>query len=155
MKLNEDIIDFFQHQSLVIVTTIDSDGTPHNSCKGIVQIDENGTVYLFDLYLRKTFENLKVNPNISIAAADEHRFTGYCLKGKAHVIHKNAFPKDIIKKWEQIIAKRITRRLIKTIGGEKGHIKHPEAHLPKPEYMIVMKVEHIIDLTPYHVRQIQ
>lgn len=31
--------------------------------------------------------------------------------------------------------------------------QHPEALLPKPEYMIVMEVEEIIDLTPKHLKQ--
>ena len=36
--------------------------------------------------------------------------------------------------------------------GEKGHPEHPEALLPKPEYLIAMQVEDIIDLRPHHLR---
>ena len=43
-KLNSDIISFLKGQGFVIVSTLDKDGTPHNSCKGIVEIDDKGLV---------------------------------------------------------------------------------------------------------------
>ena len=48
-----DIIQFFSKQGFVVVSTIDGKGKPHNSCKGIVDIDSSGRVYLFDLYRRR------------------------------------------------------------------------------------------------------
>ncbi|MCX5715174.1 MAG: pyridoxamine 5'-phosphate oxidase family protein, partial [Candidatus Omnitrophica bacterium] len=81
MKINEEIIRFFQNQGFVIVSSIDEKGMPHNSCKGIVEIRQNGEVFLLDLYHSKTYANLNKNPNISITAVDEHKFKGYCLKG--------------------------------------------------------------------------
>ncbi len=151
-RLSEEIIHFFQRQNFVIVSTIDKDGSPHNSCKGIVKIDQKGRVYLLDLYMRKTYENLKENPNLSITAVDEHRFHGYCLKGKAEIIARDKLTPDIIKAWERKINSRITHRLLKNIRGERGHHKHPEAQMPRPAYMIVLEVEEIIDLTPQHIK---
>lgn len=34
---------------------------------------------------------------------------------------------------------------------EKGHPAQPESLLPRPEYMIVLDVTEIIDLTPAHI----
>ena len=152
-RLNDDIIQFFHNQGCVIVSTIDQDGFPHSACKGIVKINHDGRIYLLDLYLAKTYENLKRNPRISITAIDEHKFIGYCLKGKAEIIPDGKLKSDIIKSWENRITSRLTRRLLKNIREEKGHPRHPEILLPKPEYMIVMEVEEIIDLTPHHLRQ--
>ncbi len=152
-KLTDRIVHFFRNQSFVIVSTIDRYGSPHNSCKGIVKINQNGRIYLLDLYKGTTYENLNQNPHISITAADEHSFSGYCLKGKAKIIPGEKFKSQIIKAWEDRITGRITHRLMKNIYGEKGHPLHPEAHLPKPKYLIVMEVEEIVDLTPHILKQ--
>lgn len=150
-KLADDIVNFFNNQGFVIVSTVDANGNIHNSCKGIVHIA--GDVYLLDLYQGKTFKNLKINPHISITAVDEHKFKGFCLQGKARIIAKEKLPQRIVKSWENKISSRLTHRLLKNIHGEKGHPRHPEMLLPKPSYLISMEVNNIIDLTPHHIKQ--
>lgn len=140
------------NQGCVIVSTLDADGTPHSACKGIVKIDKGGKIYLLDLYRQKTYANLKRNPHISITAIDEHKFKGYCLKGKARTLSAVKFDPTIIKAWEDRITSRLTQRVLKNMREEKGHPRHPEALLPNPQYLIVMEVEEIIDLTPHHLK---
>lgn len=152
-KLPDEIIQFFHNQGCVVVSTIDKNGFLHSACKGIVQINRNGRVYLLDLYHARTYENIKQNPHISITAIDEHKFRGYCLKGKAEIVPQGNLASRIIKAWETKITSRLTRRLLKNIREEKGHPRHPEILLPKPEYMIAMEVEEIVDLTPRHLRE--
>lgn len=152
-KLNNGIIQFFHNQGCVVVSTIDKEGFPHNACKGIVEINRNGRVYLIDLYMGTTYENLKKNPRISITAIDEHKFIGYCLKGKAEIIPESELKPNTIKAWELRISGRLTQRLLKNIRNEKGHSRHPEIFLPKPSYMIGMEVEEIVDLTPRHLKE--
>lgn len=151
-KLPENIIRFFNSQRFSIVSTIDRDGCPHNACKGIVDIEKDGRVYLLDLYRGKTFENLKLNSCVSITAVDEHRFIGYCLKGKGRIVKEGKINSSIIKLWEKKITDRITHRLLKNIKEEKGHVSHPEALLPRPEYLIEVDVREIIDLSPFNLR---
>jgi len=153
-NLSEDIIRFFNNQRFSIVSTVDRDGCPHNSCKGIVDIEKRGRLYLLDLYTGRTLENISHNPCISITAVDEHKFIGYCLRGRARILKKDKIGSRIIKLWEEKITKRITHRLLKNIKEAKGHVSHPEALLPKPEYLIEVDVEDIIDLTPSHIKQI-
>ena len=146
-KLKDEIIQFFHKQNFVIVSTISSDGSLHNSCKGIIEINQNGKIYLLDLYKGQTSVNLKRNPHISITAVDEHRFRGYCLTGRAEIVDSYTIPSAIITSWENRIVGRITQRVIKNLGGQQGHPRHPEALLPMPQYLVVMQVESIIDLT--------
>jgi predicted pyridoxine 5'-phosphate oxidase superfamily flavin-nucleotide-binding protein len=151
--LTDEIVRFFQKQHFVIISTVDSNGIPHNSCKGIVKINKGGRIYLLDLYRWRTYANLKHNRHISITGVDEHKFKGWCLKGKAKIIGEKRLKPDIIKAWEARIANRITQRLLKNIKTEeKGHSRHPESQLPKPEYMIVMEIEEIVNLIPGHVK---
>jgi len=151
-RLRDDVIQFFHSQGCVIVSTIDKNGFPHSACKGIVKINRNGRVYLLDLYRARTYENLKQNSQISITAIDEHKFMGYCLKGKAEMLPEGKLGSHIIKAWETRITSRLTSRLLKNIREEKGHPRHPEILLPKPEYMIAMEVEEVVDLTPHHLK---
>lgn len=152
MKLEENIVHFFKRQSFTVVSTIDKKGRVHNSCKGIVEMD-NEEIYLLDLYKRRTFKNLKENPNISLTAVNEHKFKGYCLKGKAEIVKRENLEKEHLEAWDEKINSRVSKRLIKNIHGERGHDEHPEFSLPKPEYMIKMKVEEVVDLTPVHLKE--
>lgn len=153
IKLSNEIIHFFQDQGCVIVSTVDEDGSPNSSCKGIVEIDHDGRVYLLDLYLGRTRKNLERDPHISITAINEHHFTGYCLKGRARILTKEELKPHLVKAWDDRITSRLTQRLIRNIHGEKGHPRHPEALLPDPQYVIAVEVDEIVDLTPHPLRE--
>ncbi|MFH1640762.1 MAG: pyridoxamine 5'-phosphate oxidase family protein [Candidatus Omnitrophota bacterium] len=153
MKLPDEVIYFFQSQGYVIVSTVDKDGSPHNSCKGIVKINKaEGAVYLLDLYKARTYENLKNNKKISLTAVDEHHFKGYCLKGRARLINSDNMASDILRDWQDKITGRLTKRILKNIREEKGHASHPEVLLPQPKYIIEIKVREIVDLTPHNLK---
>lgn len=152
-KIAEDILSFFQNQGYVTVCTVDMNGRPHCSCKGVVEIDASGHVYLFDLYQARTYQNLLRDSHLSITSVDEHHFIGYCLKGNAKIVGKDQVPSRIVQAWEEMITRRLTRRIIRNIREESGHPRHPEALLPAPEYLIVLNVEEIVDLTPHHLRR--
>lgn len=137
----------------MVVSSIDVGGFPHSSCKGIVEITHDGKVFLFDLYQQVTHQNIARNPKISITAFDEHKFKGFCLKGRARMLKDSDVDKRLIGAWEDRIAGRLTQRLLKNVREEKGNTRHPEALMPRPEYLIVMDVEEIVNLTPHHLRQ--
>lgn len=152
-RLTADVAQFFNKQNFVIVSTTDRKGSLHSACKGIVKIYKKGEIHLLDLYKGRTFENLRYNPNISVTAADEHKFEGYTLKGKAKIIEIEEIKSHVLKAWEKKMANRITQRIVKNIRGEIGHPRHPEALFPKPKYLIAMKIDEIIDLTPHLLKE--
>lgn len=152
-RLSDDVMDFFKDQTFVIVTTLDADGTPHDSCKDIVRLSRDGRIYLLDLYMRRTYQNLQKNPHMCIAQVDEHQFAGYCLKGTGKVVKVDRLRAQVHKMWQKKISSRIVTRIIRNLKEEKGHPAQPESLLPRPEYMIVMDVAEIIDLTPAHIKK--
>jgi general stress protein 26 len=151
--LSAEIINFLYSQSFILVSTIDKNGFPHNSCKDIVKIDPLGQIYILDVYHGMTSENIKHNHQVSISAVDEHKFIGYCLKGNAKVVLNDSLSKEIIKSWEDRITSRLSKRLLRNMREEKGHKHHPEASLPKPKYLIVLEVEEVVDLVPINLRK--
>jgi len=152
-KIPDNIVNFLHEQGYVVVSSIDKNGFPHNSCKGIAEIKRSGEIFLFDLYKAQTYENLRQNPNMSVTAINEHKFAGYCLKGKVKILSQDQLKAELLKAWEDRITSRLTQRLLRNIRDEKGHPRHPEALLPKPEYLIAMEVEEIVDLTPPHLKE--
>ena len=135
MKMfSEDVIHFLKKQGYVIVSTIADDGTIHNACKGLLKIIPEGQIYLLDLYMGRTYRNLKKNSVISLTSADEHSFSGYSLKGRAEIVPKENLDPSLIRAWDEAIVSRVTSRMLKNIRGEKGHHLHPEALLPNPKY---------------------
>lgn len=151
--LSDEIVHFFQNQGVVIVSTIDENGCPTSACKGIVEITSEGHVYLLDLYQGKTRANLESDPHISVTAIDEHRFIGYCLKGRARIVTEDEIKSHLLKAWEDRITSRLTQRLLKNLRGEKGHAQHPEALLPAPQYLIEIDIEETVDLTPHRMKE--
>ncbi|NQT95726.1 MAG: pyridoxamine 5'-phosphate oxidase family protein [Candidatus Omnitrophica bacterium] len=151
-NLNDEIIHFLQHENFTVVSTIDEKGNIHNSCKGIIDIEKQGKIYLLDLYKQRTYDNLKNNHHISLTVVNEHKFKGYCLKGRAKIITSKRLKPHLLKAWEKKITSRITHRLLKNVRGEKGHHSHPEMLMPKPEYLIEMDVESVVDLTPHQLK---
>jgi general stress protein 26 len=153
IKLSKDVIFFLEHQGFCIVSTIDKGGSIHCAAKGLAGIDEKGEILIIDLYRTGTFNNLQRNPVVSVTAVDEHKFCGYTLKGKGRIVERAEIEGKIIKNWETRVLKRVSKRLITNIKGEKKSKHHPELVLPKPEYMIVMEVEEVTNLTPHHLRK--
>ncbi len=152
MQIPESVIQFLETQGFVIVSTIDDKGYAHSACKDIIKVTGGGKVFLLDAYHAQTYKNLIRNPLVSITAVNEHKFNGFCLKGKARLIIKEELTDDIVKIWEDRIASRLAQRLLKNIHEEKGHKAHPEALLPDPKYMIEIDIEEIVDLTPKHLK---
>ncbi|MDD5108453.1 MAG: pyridoxamine 5'-phosphate oxidase family protein [Candidatus Omnitrophica bacterium] len=151
-KIHTKIADFLRTQSFVTVSSLDKDGFPHTSYKDIVKIEPEGKVYLVDVYHGITAENIVRNPKVSISAVDEHKFIGYCLKGKAKIMPED-ISGEIIKTWEDKITSRLAKRLLKNLAGDKSHGYHPEASLPFPKHIILIEIEEIVDLAPFNLRK--
>ncbi|MGE5309087.1 MAG: pyridoxamine 5'-phosphate oxidase family protein [Deltaproteobacteria bacterium] len=149
MVIPEDVARFFRDQNFVIVSSLEPEGGIRTACKGIARIEPaHGRVYLLDLYLERTFRNLRRNPAISLTAVDEPSFSGYCIEGEARIIGKDEADPVIAREWEEKITARISQRLVRNLRGEKGHASYPEALLPAPKYIIAVDVKRIVDLTP-------
>ena len=57
--LPKKIISFLTKQGYVIVSSVDPQGKIHSSAKGVVGIEEQGKVFLIDLFHARTYNNLK------------------------------------------------------------------------------------------------
>jgi general stress protein 26 len=145
IKIDEDVLVFLEKQNIVMTATIDSKGKINIAAKAIAKIDPTGIIYVVDLYNGTTKANLKNNPNITISAVDEQAFKGWQLKGIAKEYNEKE-TKEILENWDKKILKRMTDRIISNLK-KNTKINFSEIHLPKPEYIIEIKVEEIVDLS--------
>ena len=148
IKLLPVIVNFLNRQNFVIVSSIDKDGFPHTSCKGMVDVSGGNGIYVFDSYKGNTYRNIKRNSYVSVTAVNEEEFKGYCIKGRARIISINKASRALLKKWEDKLLNRISRRIVKHIKHSKHSLYHPEADMPGPEYIIYVKAEKVISLAP-------
>ena len=151
-ELTRSVVNLLYNQGFVIVSTIDPKGGIHCSAKGIVDVDKN-KVYLVDLYKAVTFSNLKLNPTVTITVVDEAEFIGFALKGTAAIVERKDLEGRIVKKWEQRLVGRISKRVIKNIKKDKGSSLHPESRFPQPQYLIQVEVKEAVDLTPSNLKK--
>ncbi len=146
-KLGKDIIDFFNRQRFVIIATVDNNGFPHTSCKGILDVEED-KIYLLDLYTHNTYVNIKKNNLVSITAVDEEKFMGYCVKGKATIVDLSSDRSSLLKRWDERLLERVLRRILIHIKKDKSSLYHPEIRMSHPKYVIRVEPKEIISLSP-------
>lgn len=147
-----EVMRFLEKQRVFIVSTLNEHGRIHCSAKGIVGFEPEGKIYVMDLYLKKTFRNLKRNPMITLTSVDENAFEGYSFQGNAKIVEYKDIQDHLMEKWTKRLIRRIADRLIRNVQSEKPTGRHYEAELPHmPKYLIEIDVEHIVSLTP--VRQ--
>jgi general stress protein 26 len=152
-RLTPRVKNFFQTHHVVIVSTIDKDGAIHCSAKGITGLEEKGRIYIIDLYKARTYTNICNNPVISLTAVDEKQFLGFTIKGKAKIVEKQKIKDSLIKKWEDRVLKRISKRVAANVHNQRSRAIHPEAKFPEPEYLILVQVSDIIDLAPSPLKE--
>lgn len=154
MELPDEIIYFVKKHHIAVLSTLDDKGRIHCSVKGIVGIEKEGRIYAIDVYKQKTYKNLIKRPTVSITLVDERNFIGYTFQGKGKIVPHSKIEGHIIEEWEKRIIKRITQRVIDSVRSEKGSKAHYEAELPKkPQYLIEVDIDNIIDLSPPHMRK--
>ncbi|MBI4285483.1 MAG: pyridoxamine 5'-phosphate oxidase family protein [Chloroflexi bacterium] len=73
--------------TMVFVATASKQGIPNVSAKGtFIHIVDDETLAYADVYSKKTFENVKENPQVAIGIVNVKTYKGYQFKGKAEVV---------------------------------------------------------------------
>jgi pyridoxine/pyridoxamine 5'-phosphate oxidase len=112
-----------QIKHVVTVATSDLKGEPNAAVKMLIDIKGN-SIYLVDYSMGTTWENLKVNPKISLAFEDVETSKGYRINGTVEIIDSGVeYDKllDRVKKTETAI---VVNRVIEGIQRNKKFKEH-------------------------------
>ena len=153
MKVIPSVIAYFlKRQHFVAVTTMDKNGFPHNSCKGLVKI-KGDEIFLLDLYKTHTYNNLRQCKKVGVTAIDASSFKGYTIKGYAKIVSIKKAHNELLSLWEENIMRRMSHRVLSHVKKDLPSKYHPEVLLPHPQYIIVVKAKKIIDLVPQLIKE--
>jgi predicted pyridoxine 5'-phosphate oxidase superfamily flavin-nucleotide-binding protein len=136
MSVIEKALEILKVREFVAVSTADKRGKPNSAPKLLLKID-GGTVYFIDYSIGRTFENLKINPEISLSLIDLHSLFGYRLNGKAEIIEKGKIYDECVKELQKREIDLSVERIVTGIHAGKSH---KQFELQISEHFLVYQV---------------
>lgn len=82
-KINDEMRTLLEETDIWVLATADSNGIPNAVPILFVKLMDNDSLLLVDNFMKKTVDNISVNPNVSISVWKDK--TGYQFKGKAKI----------------------------------------------------------------------
>jgi predicted pyridoxine 5'-phosphate oxidase superfamily flavin-nucleotide-binding protein len=139
--ITEDLKKFLLTKEFVSAGTADLNGQPNAVPKYIIKID-NGFIYLADYVIGTTFQNLKVNPKISLSTIDMKTLEGWRINGIVRIMTKGAQYKRLSKTMIDLEVHNTTRRVIEDVQGVQKHNVY-EVSFPKKVVILKVKCEKV------------
>lgn len=141
MLIAEELKKFLLRKEFVSAGTSDLSGQPNAAPKYIIKID-SGFIYLADYVIGRTFQNLKVNPKISLSTIDMKTLEGWQINGIASIMTKGAQYKKLSKTMIEMEVHNTARRVVEDVQGIQKHNVY-EVSLPKEVIIFKVKCEKI------------
>lgn len=95
MVLNQEMMDAIEKNNIVWLATASTDDIPNIVPIGLARHLDNETVLLVANFMNKTFENLKNNPQASIAVGDVSECP-YQFKGNVEIYESGKYFDDAV-----------------------------------------------------------
>ncbi len=80
-------IEFLKTREFVSVATADFEGNPNAAPKFLLKV-EGDFIYLIDYIIGRTWENISINPKVSLSFMDPETLFGYQINGTVDIINK-------------------------------------------------------------------
>ena len=117
-----DVKRMMNAQHVILVGTSNKQGIPNVSPRSSFYVD-NDTIYWYEIFRHKSFENFMKNNWVSVAAVDNVEFSGYQLKGHVKIVEDKGdyffadtrISKNLPKNHEEYIRKLISEHDVKII----------------------------------------
>ena len=144
--LTEKISKFLKNRSFISVATSNSNGRPNAVPKFLLKV-EGDYIYIVDYTFGRTYENLKINPNVSLAFMDNESLSGYQVNGSAQIIQRGGLYDDMIAQLKEKEIALTTERVIRGVRKGKGHVSY-EVGIPDKCVIFKVKIFEIVEITP-------
>ena len=129
------------NKEFVSAGTSDLSGQPNAVPKYIIKID-SGFIYLADYVIGKTFQNLKINPKISLSTIDMKTLEGWRINGTVRIMTRGAQYKILSKTMIDLEVHNTARRVIEDVQGVQKHNVY-EVSFPKKVVILKVKCEKV------------
>ena len=135
--ITEKLKRFLLTKEFVSAGTSDLSGQPNAVPKYIIKID-SGFIYLADYVIGKTFQNLKINPKISLSTIDMKTLEGWRINGTVRIVTRGAQYKKLSKTMVELEVHNTARRVIEDVQGVQ---KHNVYEVSFPKKVVILKVK--------------
>ena len=88
VKLTPEVKEVIQNQKPLPIATADKNGKPNVIFVGMWKFIDDETIMIVDNFLKKTANNLKENPKLSIVGYDGESKKSYQVKGSVDYLEK-------------------------------------------------------------------
>ena len=142
--LTKTVSDFLKTREFVSVATCDLKGRPNAAPKMILKIESN-YIYLVDYTFGRSFENLKINPRVSISLTNNESLKSYQVNGSVELIESGPAYEKIAP---ELVEKQIslsTDRIIKGLSTGKHH-ENFEVAIPEKFVIFKVKIEEAVEM---------
>ena len=133
-------------KEFIIVATCNLEGQPNAVPKFFLSADEN-FIYLVDYTVGKTWENLRINPRISLSLSDTNELKGYRINGAVEIIEKGPVYEKLAKEFEDRKMELSIERVIRGVQREKKHV-HFDMEMPPKFVIFKVKIQEITEINP-------
>jgi len=131
------IKEFLKEREFVNIATCSLNNVPFAAPKFILKID-SGYIYLIDYSKGKSYENLKINPRVSLSFMDTETITGYRISGSAEVIEGGP---EYDRTRHELSQKKISLSSKRVIEGLYKGRPHSRFEIDIPEQFAIFKVK--------------
>ncbi len=135
-ELFANFLDQQKQLKIIQVASCDLQKKPNSAAKMLVSVEEPNQVYFLDFPHNQTYENIKVNPQLSISFMDDAAFTGYRLTGTAEILEKGSEFEVAKRRWSKRLIAYEADRIVKRITGQYSTT---ESESKLPEDFIIVK----------------
>jgi uncharacterized pyridoxamine 5'-phosphate oxidase family protein len=146
MSVIEKALELLKTREFIAMATADEEGKPNSAPKFLLKVNGR-TFYFIDYSIGKTFENIKVNPEVSLSSINISSLVGYRLNGKVKIIEKGKIYNECLKELREKEIELSVERIVKGVKDGKSHEEF-ELNISERFLVYVVKIEEGCEISP-------
>ncbi|MDP8216871.1 MAG: pyridoxamine 5'-phosphate oxidase family protein [Candidatus Kaelpia imicola] len=132
--------------TFIDIASCDFKGRPNAAPKFLLKYVGN-LIYLIDYIIGRTYDNLKINPRVSLPVMDFDTLNGYQINGEGQILESGAEYDKLAKELREKIKRLSVDRLIEGLKSERIHDSF-EIVFPKRVVIFKIKVKEVVEIGP-------
>jgi len=139
--LTAKITPLLKDREFITVATCDLNGQPNAAPKFFLKVEGN-FIYLVDYAIGTTWENLRINPVVSLSFMDPDMLIGYQINGSVEIIDKGQEYDKILAEFQEKEIGLSAKRIVEGVYRGK---RHESFEVTLPERVVIFKLK-ILDV---------
>lgn len=133
----QDAIKLLKTREFISVATCDLEGHPNAAPKFFLKV-EDGFIYLVDYIIGRTYNNIKLNPRVSLSFVDSKTLTGYQINGSVEIISKGKIYEKLCEEMRDRAIRLTTQHIIEHIRGKE---KQDDFEVSISDKFVIFKIK--------------